>query len=125
MKKLIALGLMLLFLGMTISSTGTRMFIGDNEPPVTTCTLDPPEPNGESGYYVTNVTVTLTSWDDDGIKDTDDSVDSEDDKNNGDTSDTKESSKENNKKSTDTPGFAILTFFFALIALILINKRRR
>jgi len=69
MRKIIALGIMLLFLGMTIcSSTGTRMFNNDNEPPVTTCILDPPEPNGENGYYVSNVTVTLTSWDDDGVR---------------------------------------------------------
>jgi hypothetical protein len=36
----------------------------DNIPPVTTHTLDPPEPDGECGWYVSNVTVTLNATDD-------------------------------------------------------------
>jgi len=36
----------------------------DTTPPVTTHTLDPPEPDGNNGWYVSNVNVTLTATDD-------------------------------------------------------------
>jgi len=36
----------------------------DTTPPVTNCTLDPPEPNGDNGWYVSNVGVTLNATDD-------------------------------------------------------------
>jgi hypothetical protein len=36
----------------------------DITPPVTTHTLDPPEPDGENGWYVSDVTVTLNATDD-------------------------------------------------------------
>ena len=36
----------------------------DTTPPVTTATLDPPVPNGMNGWYVSPITVTLTSTDD-------------------------------------------------------------
>ena len=36
----------------------------DITPPVTTYTLDPPEPDGENGWYVSDVTVTLNATDD-------------------------------------------------------------
>jgi hypothetical protein len=35
----------------------------DNTPPVTNHNLDPPEPDGENGWYVSNVTVTLNATD--------------------------------------------------------------
>ncbi|UCF49629.1 MAG: hypothetical protein JSU91_07725 [Thermoplasmatales archaeon] len=43
----------------------------DTTPPETTLTLDPPDPDGENGWYVSNVTVNLTAIDDySGVKDT-------------------------------------------------------
>ena len=36
---------------------------GDNTPPTTTATLDPPEPDGENGWYTTPVEVTLAATD--------------------------------------------------------------
>jgi len=65
MNKLITLGIMLLFLGMTISSS-TEIIVSndDTTPPVTTCTLVPAEPNGLNGWYVRDVEVTLSAWDD-------------------------------------------------------------
>ena len=65
MRKIIALGIILLFLGMTMSSsTEIIVFNDDTTPPVTTHSLDPPEPDGENGYYVNIVEVTLNSTDD-------------------------------------------------------------
>jgi len=43
----------------------------DNQPPVTTYTFDPSKPDGENGWYVSNVTVTLNATDElSGVKDT-------------------------------------------------------
>jgi hypothetical protein len=43
----------------------------DITPPETTHTLDPTEPDGENGWYISNVTVNLTATDDySGVKDT-------------------------------------------------------
>jgi hypothetical protein len=36
-------------------------------PPITTISFDPPAPNGDNGWYVTNVTVTLDATDIDGV----------------------------------------------------------
>jgi hypothetical protein len=38
-----------------------------NTPPVTTISFDPPEPDGENGWYVSNVTATLNATDDEGV----------------------------------------------------------
>ncbi|MHA2389938.1 MAG: hypothetical protein ACXACW_14560, partial [Candidatus Hodarchaeales archaeon] len=38
-----------------------------NTPPVTTISFDPPEPDGENGWYVSNVTATLNATDNDGV----------------------------------------------------------
>ena len=65
MKKLLAVGVIVLFLGVAIApSTGNRVFNDDTTPPVTTCTLDPPEPDGDNGWYVRDVEVTLNATDD-------------------------------------------------------------
>jgi hypothetical protein len=47
-----------------ILSTEIRIFSDDTTPPVTTYTLDPPEPDGENGWYVRDVEVTLNATDD-------------------------------------------------------------
>jgi PKD repeat protein/glucose/arabinose dehydrogenase/type 1 glutamine amidotransferase len=39
---------------------------GDNTPPTTTATLDPPEPDGENGWFTTPVEVTLAATDNQG-----------------------------------------------------------
>ena len=47
------------------SSIGISNYFEDNTPPVTTCTLDPPRPDGLNGWYVSNITVILNATDDD------------------------------------------------------------
>jgi len=65
MKKLLAVGVIVLFLSVgVIPSTGNMVFNDDTTPPVTTCTLDPPEPDGDNGWYVNDVNVTLNATDD-------------------------------------------------------------
>jgi hypothetical protein len=39
-------------------------FVDDTTPPITTHSLDPPTPDGDNGWYVSDVTVTLTATDD-------------------------------------------------------------
>ena len=65
MRKVLVVGIIVLFLGMSVtSSLGISNSIDDTTPPVTTHTLDPPEPNGNNGWYVSDVTVTLNATDD-------------------------------------------------------------
>ena len=66
MGKCSAVGIILLFIGASvIPSTGTVMvFDDDTTPPVTLCSLDPAEPDGENGWYVGSVTVFLNATDD-------------------------------------------------------------
>ena len=65
MKKLFVVGVIVLFLGLAIApSTGITTFNDDTMPPVTTIYFDPPEPDGDNGWYVSNVTVTLNATDD-------------------------------------------------------------
>jgi len=65
LKKGLAVAVILLFIGMSVvPSTGNRVPLDDITPPVTTCTLNPPEPNGENGWYVSDVEVTLNATDD-------------------------------------------------------------
>ena len=64
-RKGLAVAVILLFIGMSVvPSTGNRVSFDDITPPVTTCTLNPPEPNGENGWYVSDVEVTLNATDD-------------------------------------------------------------
>jgi len=64
-KKGLVVAIILLFISVSvIPSTGNMVFFDDTTPPVTTCTLDPPEPDGDNGWYVNNVNVTLNATDD-------------------------------------------------------------
>ena len=64
-RKGITLAVMLLFIGMSvIPSTGDIVSFDDITPPVTTCTLNPEEPDGLNGWYVSDVEVTLNATDD-------------------------------------------------------------
>jgi hypothetical protein len=66
-RKCVAVGIILLFIGAgVIPSTGmVLLFDDDTTPPVTTCSFDPAEPDGENGWYVGSVTVFLNATDDD------------------------------------------------------------
>jgi len=56
--------IIILFIGMSITpSSGNMMSSDDTTPPVTTHILDPPEPDGCNGWYVSYVTVTLEAYD--------------------------------------------------------------
>jgi len=65
-KKPLAVAVFLLFISVSvIPSTGNIVsFDDDTTPPVTTISFDPPEPDGDNGWYVSNVTVTLNATDD-------------------------------------------------------------
>ncbi|UCD13947.1 MAG: hypothetical protein JSW60_00585 [Thermoplasmatales archaeon] len=62
--KGIAVAVIVLFIGMSVPSTGNMVFFDDITPPVTTISFDPPHPDGDNGWYVNNVTVTLNATDD-------------------------------------------------------------
>jgi len=63
--KTLALGIVVLFTGVAvIPSIGVSNYLEDITPPVTTCTLDPPNPDGLNGWYVNYVNVTLNATDD-------------------------------------------------------------
>ena len=65
MKKLLAVGVIVLFLGLAFSpSTGIIVSNDDTTPPVTTHYVDPATPNGDNGWYVNDVEVTLDATDD-------------------------------------------------------------
>jgi len=63
-RKSLAIGIILLFFALTINPiTGSVNTRDDITPPVTTISLNPSEPDGENGWYVSNVTVTLNASD--------------------------------------------------------------
>jgi hypothetical protein len=64
MRKLLVIGIILLFIGLSISSTGDIIILDDTTPPVSTHILDPPEPDGKAGWYISNINVTLNATDD-------------------------------------------------------------
>jgi hypothetical protein len=64
--KTLALGVIVLFIIVDVSfSLGISNYLDDTTPPVTTISFNPPEPDGENGWYISNVTVTLNASDDD------------------------------------------------------------
>lgn len=64
MKKLLVVWIVVLFIMMIVPSSGNTALNDDTTPPVTTCTLDPPEPDGLNGWYVADVEVILNATDD-------------------------------------------------------------
>jgi hypothetical protein len=64
-KRCVIVGITLLFIGIAVTpAIGISLDRDDTTPPVTTISFTPPEPDGENGWYVSNVTVTLNATDD-------------------------------------------------------------
>jgi len=64
MKKLLAVGVIVLFLGLAFApSTGIIVSNDDTTPPVSSHAIDPPTPTGDNGWYVHDVEVTLDATD--------------------------------------------------------------
>jgi hypothetical protein len=61
-KRILTLSVILLFIGVGVQSVYANN--DDTTPPVTTHSLDPPEPDGLNGWYISDVNVTLTATDD-------------------------------------------------------------
>ena len=68
MKKLLVVGIIVLFIGVgvqpALANDITISILDDTTPPVTAHSLNPPEPDGLNGWYVSDVNVTLTATDD-------------------------------------------------------------
>jgi hypothetical protein len=67
MKTLLILGVIALFIGLAFIPSFNAVSISktdDTTPPVTTHSLDPPTPDGDNGWYVSDVNVTLNATDD-------------------------------------------------------------
>ena len=63
-RKGLAVVIIVFFIGMSITpSSGNMMSSDDTIPPVTTHILDPPEPDGLNGWYISDVTITLEAYD--------------------------------------------------------------
>lgn len=63
-SKWLAIVIVLVFVGTCIiPSNGIPIRYDDTTPPVTIISFNPPEPDGENGWYVSNVTATLNSTD--------------------------------------------------------------
>jgi hypothetical protein len=65
-KYLLIVGIILLFVlsSVTPLAFGVNIFFDDTTPPVTTITFDPGNPNGNNGWYISDVNVTLNATDD-------------------------------------------------------------
>ncbi len=64
-KKTFVFGIIVLFISMIIiPSNGNMIFFDDTKPPVTTHELDPPMPDGNNDWYVSDVNMTLNATDD-------------------------------------------------------------
>ncbi len=64
-KKALVVGIIVLFIGMSITpSTGNIIVFDDTTPPVTTISLYPSEPGGWNGWYTILIEVTLEAIDD-------------------------------------------------------------
>ena len=64
LSKTLVIGIIFLFVVMSINPTIGLSTNDDTTPPVTTHTLDPPEPDGDNDWYVNDVNVTLKATDD-------------------------------------------------------------
>ena len=60
-------GIIILLLGVSVTPSFGISNNDDTTPPVTTHTLDPPEPDGLNGWYISDVNVTLSAIDISGI----------------------------------------------------------
>jgi len=66
-KKGLAVGIIVLFIGLTFIPSFNAISIStsdDTTPPETTHNLNPPTPDGNNGWYVSDIEVTLTATDD-------------------------------------------------------------
>lgn len=62
--KMLVIGIIILLIHVIVFPSIAVSNNYDNTPPVTTYALDPPEPDGECGWYVSDVNVTLNATDD-------------------------------------------------------------
>jgi hypothetical protein len=63
-RKGLAVAVIVLLVGMSVTSTGRLMSDDDTTPPVTTHKFDPPFPNGDNDWYISDLEITLTATDD-------------------------------------------------------------
>ena len=64
LRKTLVLISIVLFIGITVQPSIGLSTDDDTNPPVTTYTLDPPEPDGLNGWYVNDINITFNATDD-------------------------------------------------------------